>query len=45
MRRAAGGGNDNLQSPRLGLFGILEEPVRGTMGGDDPRLVGDGELP
>jgi hypothetical protein len=45
MRCAAGGGNDDLQSPRLSLLGILKKPVRGAMRGDDPRFVGDGELP
>ena len=45
MRCPAGGGDDDLQSSRLGLLGVLKKPVRGAMGGDDARFVGDGELP
>ena len=45
MRRTAGSGNDDLQSPRLGLLGILKKPVGGAVCRNDPRFVGDGELP
>src|ERR1700721_1576909 len=45
MRRPAGRRDDDLQSPRLGLLGILKKPVGGAMRRNDPRFVGDGELP
>src|ERR1700733_9618073 len=45
MRRSAGGGDDDLQSPRLSLLGILKKPVGSAMRRNDPRFVGDGELP
>src|SRR3954464_5514160 len=43
MRCAAGAGDDQLEAGRLGTFGERIEPVRGTVGRDDPRLVVDAQ--
>ena len=41
MGRAPGAGDDDLQAAALGLFGILEEPVRRAMGRDNTHFVGN----
>ena len=41
MRRAAGAGDDDLESFRLRALGEGHEPVRRAMGGYDARVAGD----
>jgi len=42
--RATGTGDDHLDATRLGLFGVLEQQVRGAVGRDHFHLVRDAEL-
>ena len=44
VRRAAGGGDDDLEAARLGALGVLEHPVGRAMRGDDAHLVRNVEL-
>lgn len=40
----AGAGDDHLDTARLGLFGVLEQQIRGAVGGDHLHFVGDAQL-
>src|SRR5258705_11763828 len=43
MCRAAGAGDNDLDTGRLGAFGESEQPVRGAMCGDDVLFACDAE--